>query len=91
MNPEVRPPQVDDYGIFQLAEAAQHLMKKAFTSDEFEADPDSFRHLAWTNARVRAVNEMIRRWRYGEEILTRRASPNELSESGREFYGMVRP
>ena len=45
-------------------------MKKAFTSEEFEADPDSFRYLAWTNARVRAVNEMIRRWRYGDDIPT---------------------
>jgi exodeoxyribonuclease-5 len=60
----------DKHGIFLPAEAAQRWMKKAFTSAEFEADPDSFRYLAWTNARVRAVNEMIRRWRYGDDIPT---------------------
>jgi exodeoxyribonuclease-5 len=60
----------DRHGIFLPAEAAQCWMKKAFTSAEFEADPDSFRYLAWTNARVRQVNERIRRWRYGEDIPT---------------------
>lgn len=45
-------------------------MKKAFTSPEFEADPDSFRYLAWTNLRVQQVNETIRRWRYGDNIPT---------------------
>jgi energy-coupling factor transporter ATP-binding protein EcfA2 len=60
----------DKQGIFLPAEAAQRWMKKAFTSAEFEADPDSFRYLAWTNARVRQVNERIRRWRYGDDIPT---------------------
>ena len=45
-------------------------MKKAFTSPEFDADPDSFRYLAWTNSRVRQVNEMIQGWRYGANIPT---------------------
>jgi len=53
----------DKHGIFLSAEAVQRWMKKAFTSAEFEADPNSFRYLAWTNARVREVNERIRRWR----------------------------
>jgi energy-coupling factor transporter ATP-binding protein EcfA2 len=60
----------DKQGIFLPAEAAQRWMKKAFTSAEFEADPDSFRYLAWTNARVHQVNERIRRWRYGDDIPT---------------------
>ncbi len=58
------------HGVFVPGPAAQRWMKKAFTSDEFEADPDSFRYLAWTNERVAQVNEMVRRWRYGEQIPT---------------------
>jgi energy-coupling factor transporter ATP-binding protein EcfA2 len=58
------------HGIFLPGKAANAWMKKAFTSDEFEADPDSFRYLAWTNDRVHQVNEAIRRWRYGDRIAT---------------------
>jgi exodeoxyribonuclease-5 len=58
------------YGIFLPSDAAQRWMKKAFTSPEFDADPDTFRYLAWTNSRVRQVNEMIRAWRYGANIPT---------------------
>src|SRR3984885_2232813 len=60
----------DKQGIFLPAEASHRWMKKAFTSQEFDADPDSFRYLAWTNSRVRQVNEMIRAWRYGTNIPT---------------------
>ena len=58
------------YGIFMPSDAAHRWMKKAFTSVEFDADPDSFRYLAWTNSRVRQVNELIRAWRYGTDIPT---------------------
>lgn len=58
------------HGVFVPGEAAYRWMRKAFTSPEFEADPDSFRYLAWTNERVAQVNEMIRRWRYGNDIPT---------------------
>ena len=58
------------HGVFVPGEAAHRWMKKAFTSPEFEADPDSFRYLAWTNERVAQINETIRRWRYGENIPT---------------------
>ena len=58
------------HGVFVPGDAAHRWMKKAFTSPEFEADPDSFRYLAWTNARVAQINETIRRWRYGENIPT---------------------
>jgi exodeoxyribonuclease-5 len=58
------------HGIFLPRGAANAWMKKAFTSPEFEADPDSFRYLAWTNDRVAQVNELIRSWRYGENIPT---------------------
>ncbi len=40
------------HGVFVPGEAAYRWMRKAFTSPEFEADPDSFRYLAWTNERV---------------------------------------
>ncbi len=53
------------YGIFLPADAAHRWMKKAFTSPEFNADPDSFRYLAWTNSRVRQVNELVRVCRCG--------------------------
>lgn len=58
------------HGVFVPGEAAYRWMKKAFTSPEFEADPDSFRYLAWTNERVAQINETIRRWRYGQNIPT---------------------
>lgn len=40
-------------------------MKKAFTSDEFKKSPNSFRYLAWTNARVDAVNRQVQFWLFG--------------------------
>jgi exodeoxyribonuclease-5 len=58
------------HGVFLPGEAAHRWMRKAFTSEEFEADPNAFRYLAWTNRRVRQTNETIRRWRYGENIPT---------------------
>jgi exodeoxyribonuclease-5 len=58
------------HGVFLPGEAAHRWMRKAFTSEEFEADPNAFRYLAWTNRRVRQTNETIRRWRYGESIPT---------------------
>jgi exodeoxyribonuclease-5 len=58
------------HGIFLPGRAAESWMRRAFLSSEFESDPDSFRYLAWTNERVRTINEMIRRWRYGDNIPT---------------------
>jgi exodeoxyribonuclease V len=58
------------HGVFLPGEAAQRWMRKAFTSEEFEADPNAFRYLAWTNRRVHRINETIRRWRYGDNIPT---------------------
>lgn len=45
-------------------------LKRAFTSPEFAADADTFRYLAWTNARVADVNSKVRRWLYGDNIPT---------------------
>ena len=58
------------HGLFVPAGAANRWMRKAFTSPEFEADPDSFRYLARTNARVEQINQTIRQWRYGDNIPT---------------------
>jgi len=56
-------------GVF-LPANADGWMKKGFTSPEFDRDPDSFRYLAWTNARVSEVNAKVRRWRYGDNLPT---------------------
>ncbi|MBX9594676.1 MAG: AAA family ATPase [Roseomonas sp.] len=56
-------------GVYLPADA-DAWMKKAFTSPEFDADPDAFRYLAWTNARVAEVNAKVRRWRYGDTLPT---------------------
>ncbi len=53
------------FGIFNPRDP-NAWMKKAFTSDAFDADPDSFRYLAWTNERVAQINRQIRMWRYGK-------------------------
>jgi energy-coupling factor transporter ATP-binding protein EcfA2 len=56
-------------GIFNARKNPEPWLKKAFTSDKFDADPDSFRVVAWTNQRVQDINNQIRYWRYGEEAL----------------------
>lgn len=45
-------------------------MRKGFLSQEFAADPDSFRYLCWTNERVSSVNRKVRGWIYGGETAT---------------------
>ncbi len=57
------------YGIFRPSDA-EMWMRKAFTSDEFAADPDSHRYLCWTNKKVADVNRKVRQWRYGDNIPT---------------------
>lgn len=56
-------------GIFVPRDASAWL-KKAFTSGEFDAEPDSFRYVAYTNARVAQINRMVRFWRCGDRIPT---------------------
>jgi exodeoxyribonuclease-5 len=56
----------DRAGVFvPEAHRVDAWLKKAFTHPEFEADPDSFRYLAWTNRKVASINAKVRRWRYG--------------------------
>jgi energy-coupling factor transporter ATP-binding protein EcfA2 len=57
-------------GVYLPRSSADEWMKKAFTSPEFEADPDHHRYLCWTNQRVADVNVKIRAWRYGDNIPT---------------------
>ena len=65
----VKPDKLPPLGVFVPADA-RSWMKKAFTSLEFDQDPDSFRYLCWTNARVKEINAVIRQWRYGDSIPT---------------------
>ena len=55
---------VGKVGVFRPSDPKAWI-KRAFTSDAFNEDPDSFRYLAWTNDRVAQVNAAIRGWRYG--------------------------
>lgn len=64
-----KPAKAPPLGVFVPADAAA-WMHKAFTSPEFDADPDRFRYIAWTNKRVEEVNKVIRKWRYGDNIPT---------------------
>ena len=43
---------------------------KAFQRDTFDNDPDGFRYLAWTNAKVAYVNKFVRELRYGFDLPT---------------------
>jgi hypothetical protein len=57
-------------GVYAPGDRADAWLHKAFTSADFKADPDTFRYLAWTNARVADVNSKVRRWLYGNNIPT---------------------
>lgn len=61
----VKPNNDGKAGIF-VPRDRQAWLKKAFTSPEFEEDPDYFRYVCWRNNRVEEVNAQVRRWRYGE-------------------------
>jgi exodeoxyribonuclease-5 len=65
-----KPARAPPMGVYLPGAATDAWMKKAFTSTEFEEDPDTHRYLAWTNRRVAEVNARIRRWRYGDNIPT---------------------
>ena len=53
-------------GLFLPGDQADTWMRKAFTSSDFEKDPNTFRYAAWTNAQVARVNAKVRGWRYGD-------------------------
>ena len=56
------------HGVFRPGPAGDQWLRRAFTSSEFKADPDTFRYLCWTNQRVAEVNRKIRVWIYGNDI-----------------------
>lgn len=58
---------------------ADSWMRKAFTSDEYAYDPDRFRYLAWTNAKVDLINARIRSWRYAGADLDAPFVPGETA------------
>jgi exodeoxyribonuclease-5 len=59
-----KPAHSGAYGVFVPREPGVWL-KKAFTSEEFNADSLAFRYLCWTNKTVATTNIRIRQWRYG--------------------------
>lgn len=58
------------FGVYMPRTQADAWMQKAFTNADFDINPDRFRYLCWTNARVAEVNDKVRRWRYGDNIPT---------------------
>lgn len=58
------PVHSGEYGVY-VPRDPEPWLRKAFCSDQFNADSESFRMLAWTNDRVASVNRMVREWRYG--------------------------
>ncbi|WP_424813550.1 ATP-dependent DNA helicase [Roseococcus sp. YIM B11640] len=64
-----RSAAVPPLGVYLPGAAADDWMRQGFLSPAFEENPDNFRYLAWTNARVHEVNQKIRRWRYGDRAL----------------------
>src|SRR3954471_21484078 len=59
------PAEAGAIGIYRAGDNADAWMREAFTSDEFEADNDTFRYICYTNARVAQVNAKVRSWIYG--------------------------
>ena len=78
-----------DQGIYVLNGADWYnCVKENFLSDEYKADPDSYRCLAWTNKRVNALNTSLRRlivgetespFIVGERVLTRQAIVDDMT------------
>lgn len=58
------PAHASPYGVY-VPRDPESWMRKAFTSDEFNADTLTHRFICWTNKRVADVNAMVREWRYG--------------------------
>jgi exodeoxyribonuclease-5 len=61
MNRASAPP----LGVYMPGSDIDAWLKKGFTSDEFQNDPDSFRYLCYTNDRVAQINTKVRNWLYG--------------------------
>jgi len=73
-----QPAEARPYGVYvPPRERVDAWLRKAFLSDAMKADPDTFRYIAWTNAKVAAVNARVRTWIYGHEA---RNSPFMVGE-----------
>lgn len=59
-----KPAHTAPYGVY-VPRDPEGWMRKAFTSDDFDADSLTFRFICWTNKRVADTNRMVREWRYG--------------------------
>lgn len=70
---EDRNSQVKDGEGVQFMEQAHlsTLLHDLFVNDEFDADPDYAKVIAWTNIVVNRYNDMIRKMRYGDESVHR--------------------
>lgn len=64
-----KPNMQKPLGVY-VPDNSDRWLHKAFTSKEFDENPDRFRYMAWTNERVSQVNDKIRRWRYGDDVKT---------------------
>lgn len=58
------PAKAPPRGVY-LPEALDLWLQKAFLSEEFRKDNDTFRYLCYTNSKVATVNARIRHWIYG--------------------------
>ena len=54
-------------GVFVPASDPDEWLRRAFTSDAFQADKNAFRYLCWTNARVAEINRRVRRHIFGRD------------------------
>lgn len=62
-----RASQSDGGGIWAPPHAqVDSWLERAFQSDEFAQNPDTFRYLCWTNDRVAQINAKIRKWLHGD-------------------------
>lgn len=57
----------DGSGIFKADGSLEAWLEDAFLSDEFKADNDTFRYLAWTNKTVNSINAHVRAMIYGKD------------------------
>lgn len=66
-----RESRVDNIGVFAPPRNEVYAwMKRAFTHEKFQADPDFCRYLCHRNDRVAEINQRVRRWIHGHDPAT---------------------
>lgn len=78
------PKSIGKTGLFR-PDDTDRWMRKAFLSSDFAKNPNEFRYLAWTNAKVDAVNKQIQYWLFGD--IRTPFAPGELVISKKRFVG----